>query len=222
VNDVDSSGGTLRLQGRSLQAALAAGLVLAAATSWAAAVDLGPDMGLNSGPLSVLSILYKLIGIAALIYVGRQMRSRSMWILALLLSLLTLGHFVIDAGWWDDVAHPITQRLEPILHVSSGFINLASMFLALAVIAGGLVWNAYRSASLEERPVVVRLITILFVVGVFVGPVNAISVFGINRLWLFAEDFGQAAALAVLAAYVMGLVVATWERSGSVAPLQKV
>ncbi len=212
----------MRLQGRALQAALAAGLALMAAALWAAGVDYASEIGLNAGPLNALSILYKLISIVALVYVGYRIRSRSMWVLALLLSLLTLGHIVIDAGWWDDVANPITQRLESVLHVSSGFINLASLFLALAVIAGGLVLAAYRSASLEERPVVVRLIAILFVVGVFVGPVNAISVFGINREWLFAEDFGQVAALAVLTAYAAGLVVASWGSSGRMARLENV
>ena len=112
MNEFDTSGGSLRLQGRALQAALAAGLVLMAAALWAAGVDYASEIGLNAGPLNALSILYKLISIVALVYVGYRIRSRSMWVLALLLSLLTLGHIVIDAGWWDDVANPITQRLE--------------------------------------------------------------------------------------------------------------
>jgi hypothetical protein len=136
----------------------------------------------------VLSVLYKLLSIAGLVYVGRQIRSRSMLLLALLLAMLTVGHFVIDSGLWDDLAHPFTTRLARVLPVSSGFLNLSALFLGLAVIGIGVVWAAFRFATLAERPVVVRLIAMLFVVGVFVGPVNAISVFGINREWLFAED----------------------------------
>jgi hypothetical protein len=215
VRHVETSGGTLRLEGRSMQTALAAGLVLLAAVLWAAGVDLASEVERNAAPLNWLAILYKLIGLAALLYVGWRIQSRSMRLLALLLALLTLGHLVIHSGLYGTVVHPVSNWLEGILPLSSGFIELAGMFLALAAIAGGLVWVAFRDASPFERPVVIRLILLLFVVGVFVGPVNAISVFGINREWLFAEDFGQAVALAVLAGYGVGLVVATGERSGS-------
>lgn len=217
VRYVDTSGGYLRLEGKALQAALAAGLVLLAAVIWAAGVDLASEVERNAAPLNSLTVLYKLIGIAALLYVGRQTQSRSMKLLALLLALLTLGHLVIHSGWYGPVVHPVSGWLEEVLPFSSGFIELAGMFLALAAIAGGLVWAAFRGASDSERPAVIRLIVILFVVGIFVGPVNAISVFGINREWLFAEDFGQAVALAVMAGYLVGLAVATWERSGSLA-----
>jgi len=209
----------IRLHGRALQAAVAVGVVTLAVALWAGSIDLASDVGLNSTALNVLSIVYKLLSIAGLVYVGRQIRSQSMLLLALLLAMLTVGHFVIDSGLWDDLAHPFTTRLSRVLPVSSGFLNLSALFLALAVIAGGLVWAAFRFASPAERPAVVRLITMLFVVGVFVGPVNAISVFGINREWLFAEDFGQVASLAILTAYVAGLAVATWGTSSRLAPL---
>jgi len=42
-----------------------------------------------------------------------------------------------------------------------------------------------------------------------VGPINAISALGINREWLFAEDFGQVVSLSLLVGYIGGLLVAT-------------
>ena len=202
------------MQGRALQAALAVGLVCLAAAFWAGSVDLTKEVASDPGPLNALSIVFKLIGVVALSYVGWRTLSRSMWLLALLLAMLTLGHLVIDSGLYDRIAHPITRRLGRLIHLHGGFLNFASMFIVLAIVAGGLVWAAYRSASPSERRVVLQLIAIIFVVGVFVGPVNAISAFGINREWLFAEDFGQVVALAVLTAYAAGLVVASWGGSG--------
>ena len=53
------------------------------------------------------------------------------------------------------------------------------------------------------------LILLFMAVGVFTGPVNAIAAAGINREWLFAEDFGQGVTLAVMSGYVAGMAVAT-------------
>ena len=64
-------------------------------------------------------------------------------------------------------------------------------------------------AGPQERPVVGVLILMFALVGVFTGPVNAVAAAGISREWLFAEDFGQAVVLAVMAGYVTGLAAAT-------------
>jgi hypothetical protein len=219
MNDVMKVPAPIRLHGKALHAAVAVGVVTLAVALWAGGVDLATEVGLDSTPLNVLSILYKLLSMAGLVYVGRQLRSQSMLLLALLVAMLTVGHFVVGSGVWDDLAYPFATRLARVLPLSPGFLNLSAMFLALAVIGGGLVWAAFRFATPAERPAVVRLIMMLFVVGVFVGPVNAISVLGINREWLFAEDFGQVASLAILTAYVAGLAVVTWETSSRLAPL---
>ncbi len=95
------------------------------------------------------------------------------------------------------------------LPVSEKHADEVLLFGALALIAVWLLAAAYRAANERDRSLVMTLIGLLVLVGVFVGPVNAIASLGINREWLFAEDFGQVVSLAVLGGYVSGLVAAT-------------
>jgi hypothetical protein len=214
MQTVDTPPDTVHLRGRALQVALAVGLVLFGVGVWAGAADLASEYGTNSVPLGVLSLLYKLLSIAALLYVAARWHSRSLRILALLLALLELGHLVVHTGWFNHTVYLFLRPVVRVLPVSMRLVWMGGMFVALGVLGIGLVWLAFRRAGVAEKPVVVRIIAIIAVLGVFAGPVNAISVFGISKEWLVAEDFGQVLALAVLAAYGAGLVVATRERPG--------
>jgi len=206
------AGSGVRLRGRALGVALVVSVALLGAAVWAASVDFASEPERNAAPLDTLAILYKLVAIAALLYVGWRWHSRSLRLLALLLALMAIGSLLVDMEWFVQVEHSLAEPLERVLGVSSGFIELAALFLGLAAVAGALVWAAYRGATLDDRPVVLRVIGILFVIGIFMGPVNAIASTGINREWLFAEDFGQVVSLAVLAGYGVGLVAATRAR----------
>lgn len=208
-------GSDVRLRGRALGVASVVSIALLGVAVWAASVDLASETERNAAPLDTLAILYKLIAIAALLYVGWRWHSRSLRLLALLLALMAIGSLLVDMEWFVDVEHSLAQPLERALRVSSGFIELAMLFLGLAAVAGALVWAAYSAATPDDRPVVLRVIGILFVIGIFMGPVNAIASTGINREWLFAEDFGQVVSLAVLAGYGAGLVAATRGRGAS-------
>lgn len=190
-------------------------LVLWALAFWAAGVDWASQHERSAAALDSLSIIYKLVAVGSLTWLGRRLRSRSLWLLALLLALLTVGSLLVNADWFASWEHRLADSVERVVPAASRFLGLGGLFAVLAVIAGVLVWAAYRNAASDERPAVVRIILILFVVGIFLGPVNAISSLGINREWLFAEDFGQVMSLAVLAGYSVGLTVAIRGRSAT-------
>ena len=211
MTEIDTT--RLRIPGR---AAVVAGVVtgvLLMAALWAASVDLAAGQQRNAAPMETLAVFYKVLSAAGLVVVGRRLRSKSMYLLALLLAALVLGGYLIHASWFSSAVNAASSRIADLVPLSSGFIELGSLFLALAVLAGWLVLAAFRAAAPGERSAVTALIWLLFAVGVFVGPVNAISALGINREWLFAEDFGQVVMLSLLAGYCAGLVAATHDRA---------
>ncbi len=198
----------LQVRGPALIVAVAVTGVLLGAALWAASVDLASEVGRNAVPLDILATLFKVLSVAGLLVLARRTGSKAMRLIALLLGLMVVGSLLVDTTWFNDAMHVITEWLEGFLPVSSGFIELAAIFVALAFVAGYLVVAALRAARPEEKRSVVTLIILLLAVGVFVGPVNAVAAAGINREWLFAEDFGQVVSLAVVTGYVAGLVVA--------------
>jgi len=184
-------------------------VVLLVLALWAARIDLASASERNSAPLEWLAVGYKVLSAAGLAIVAHRLRSRSMYLLAALVAALVLGSLVIDAGWFNSTVGELASRLDDVLPVSAAFLELGTLFVGLGVVAGWLVYAAYRRAEVDEKPMIHTVIGLLFVVGVFLGPINAISALGINREWLFAEDFGQAVSLALLVGYTVGLVVAS-------------
>jgi hypothetical protein len=181
-------------------------LVLLAAAWWAAEVDYASVLKRNSMPLDVLSAGYKVLIVAGLIVVARRTQSRSMYLLGALVAALGIGSLIVNAQWSEDLLGGLADRVVDVLPVGRGIVQLGAMFVVLAVLAGWLVWQAYVNARPEERTAVLTIIGLLFLVGVFVGPINAISTQGYSRAWLFAEDFGQVVSLALFGSYTAGLV----------------
>ena len=103
----------------------------------------------------------------------------------------------------------IGDALVETLSLSDGVAHVGLLFVALGIAALGLLSVAWIKAQPGERQVIGVLILLFMAVGVFTGPVNAIAAAGINREWLFAEDFGQGVTLAVMGGYVAGMAVAT-------------
>ncbi len=198
----------LRVRGRALLVASAVGVVLLAGAWWAASVDLASEYERNAAPLDALSTLYKVLSVVGLALVGRTIGSRSMRLLALLLALMTVGSLLVDEEWFVSGIRSVADFMADVLPLSSGFVELAGLFLALAAVAGTLISMAFAAMRPEEKIATMTLIALLFVLGIFVGPVNAIASEGINREWLFAEDFGQVVAMAIVTAYVAGLLAA--------------
>ncbi len=195
-----------RLRGTALWVAIAVAVVLLGGAWWAAQVDLNSELDRNSGPLKALSTVYKVLIFGGLWVVARRLGSSSVKRLALLVLALIVGGLAIDI---TAALHRIAARLASVLPVSEKHADEVLLFGALALIAVWLLAAAYRAANERDRSLVMTLIGLLVLVGVFVGPVNAIASLGINREWLFAEDFGQVVSLAVLGGYVSGLVAAT-------------
>ncbi len=204
----------LRPTQRAVATGMMVALALLAAALWAAQVDFASAPERNAVPLDVLAVLSKLLSVVLLLHLARKLASRSFMLIALLLGAMAAGSLLVDAAWFGDVLDVFSDPLERVLPFSSGFIELAVLFLALAVIAGGLVLASWRAARPAEKPALVVLIALLFVLGLFVGPVNAIASTGINREWLFAEDFGQVVSMALVTGYLAALVVAVAEQSG--------
>jgi hypothetical protein len=200
----------LQVRGRALRVALGVTFVLQAAGLWAARSDLESTERYPSG-LDLLAPMYKYLIVVGLLAVGWRIGSASFKLLALLVAALAAGSLIVNnyenqLKFYDSLA-PIADRLP----VSSGFLGNAMIFLTLAAVGGGLVLLAYRKAGTADRHQVLVVIGLLFLVGVFVGPVNAISAATESSAWSFAEDFGQVVTLAILAGHVAGLVVATWD-----------
>ena len=189
--------------------------VLWLAALWAAQIDWASPLERNSVPLEWLARFDKLICMVGLIWLARRLQSRALAALATLMAALIVGGLLVNVDWYIRLQNRVVGPLVDFLPFSRRWSVMGALFLALALIAGVLVWWAWRHVRDFERPAVLRLLAILFVVGIFVGPVNAISALGINREWLFAEDFGQAVSLAVLAGYVVGLMVAIRDHSAT-------
>ncbi len=201
--------GLVRVRGRALAVATLVASVLLAGALWAAKVDLDSRFERNAVPLDILSAVYKVLIVVGLLVVARRLGSVSFKLLALLVAALAVGSVVVNADSFGDWLHSLLVPIADVLPVSSGFLGLAIIFVVLAAVAAPLVYLAYSKAAANEKPAVLTVIAVLFVIGIFVGPVNAISSLGINREWLFAEDFGQVVNLAILAGYTTGLLVAT-------------
>lgn len=184
------------------------GGVLLFGALWAGKIDLDSVPERNSDPLDLLSAGYKVLIVGGLLIVARRTASTSFKLLAGLVAALTVGSIVVNAGVFGERLYDTIGPIADSLPVSAGFVGLAFIFLSLAAIAGSLVFAAYAVAAPHERSAVIIVIVLLFLVGLFVGPVNAISAIGISREWLFAEDFGQVATLSLLGGYTAGLMVA--------------
>ncbi len=199
----------LRVRGFALLVAVAVVAVLVGGALWAAQVDLNSEMERNAVPLDILATLYKVIAGVGLFVVGRRLGSRSFNLLALMMVALTAGSLAVDVDWFHNITDPMADVVADIFGVSPWAASLGIVFAALAVVGVWLVVLALRAMQDFEKPTVWTLLGLLAILGVFLGPVNAISSLGINREWLFAEDFGQVMTLAVIGGYVAGLVAAT-------------
>ena len=209
---------TLRLSRKGGRAAILVGSLLLAGAAWAARIDLTSEVERNSVPLDWLGTIYKLTAAAVLWMLGARLRSRSMWLLAALLALMTAGSFVIGTGWFNAVAGKVTGPLSDLVGRSPMFLKLATMFVSLALIAGTLVWMAYRNAApFELASSGAPSCTDDGCRWLLRRSVNALSTQGISRQLLFAEDFGQVVSLSVLAAYGAGLLAGAGAQSSALA-----
>lgn len=199
----------LRVRGAALVVAVAAAGVLVTGAIWAAQVDLNSQLERNAVPLDILATVYKVVAGIGLFVVGRRIVSRSFNLLALMMGALTAGSLLVDVDWLDSITGPLAAVVADLFGVSTWAASLGVVFAALAVVGVLLVVLALRAMQDFEKPTVWKLLVLLAVLGVFLGPVNAISSLGINREWLFAEDFGQVMTLAVIGGYVAGLVATT-------------
>ncbi len=181
-------------------------LVLLVGAVWAAKLDYDSVAERYSVPLDIASGSYKVLAATGLVILGRRLGSQAMYLLAVLVGLLFAGSLFVNSDWSDRIVGPVADGIAGWLPLSGGTLHLVLIFLAAAVLAGALVVRVLRVASAEERGAVLIIVVMLGVVGVFLGPINAISTQGWSREWLFAEDFGQVLGLAVLAGYVWGLV----------------
>ncbi len=197
------------MRGTALWIALGVAVVLVLATVWASLPDIAAKPERDTLRLDVLTITMKLACAAGLVVLGRRLQSRSYSIIALLFLLLVVGNRLLDAGWFNALMDRVGAQVARVFPVSSGFAELASLFFGLAVVVGGLLLAAWRMAAPGERWTVATLLGLVAMVGVFAGPVNAVSALGINWEWLFAEDFGQSLSMALVTGYVAGLLAAT-------------
>ena len=202
----------LIFDGRARSIAVLVTLGLLAMTLWAAKLDYDSPIERNKVPLDVLSASFKILALVGLVVVARRLASRSLFMIAGYVGALFVGSIIINSDLLSTVFSPVADLLDPLLPVSGQTIKYVIMFSALGVIAAVLLYLAYTWARPFERRVVLTLIGMMLVVSVFVGPINALSIQGWSREWLFAEDFGQVLTLALLTGFTSGLVVATTPR----------
>lgn len=198
-----------QLRGRALRVAAAMTALLLIVVIAAAWYDLASPLERRPVPLEMAALICKLVIVAGFITIGRRTRSTSISMLAGLVALLAVAGPAVDWSFVDSLVEAIADPFVDGLSLSRKVVHNGILFGALGIAALGLLAAAWVKATPVERPVVGALILLLMAVGVFTGPVNAVAAAGINREWLFAEDFGQAVVLAVMAGYVTGLAERT-------------
>ena len=206
---LDAPGRRLTVDGRARWVAVLVTLGLLAMTLWAAKLDYDRPIERNKVPLDVLSASFKILALVGLVIVARRLASRSLFMIAGFVAALLAGSFIINSDLLDGLFGPVADLLDPLLPVAGQIVKYVIMFTALGVVAAVLLHLAYTWARPFERTVVLILVGMMVVVSVFVGPINALSIQGWSREWLFAEDFGQVVTLALLTGFTSGLVVAT-------------
>lgn len=173
----------------------------------AARVDLNSPLERNPAPLELSATVSKLIAAAGLLLLARMLRSVSLLTIAVTVLLLAIEGRFHTLGLFDGVVAGPGRFLADTFSISRVFVTSAIPLAAAGFLVVVLLAYAYSKAGTADRHLVVSLVVLLAVDGIFAGPVNAIASLGISREWLFAEDFGQAVVLAVLAGYVVGRVV---------------
>lgn len=198
-----------RLAGRPLRVAAAVAALLLVGVLAGAAYDLASPVERRPVPLEIATFVGKLVVAGGLTIVARRTGSISLRLLAVLAGLLAVAGLLPTIDLVNTAINGVAGVMSDVVGISGVAARLGLLFIALGVAALGLIVVAWTKARPDERPVVKALIVMFAVVGVFAGPTNAIAALGISREWLFAEDFGQAVMVAVMAGYVAGLVAAT-------------
>jgi hypothetical protein len=199
-------------------ALVTAGLLIGALA--AARVDLNSPLERNPVPLENSATVSKLVAAAGLLLLARMRRSVSILTIAGVVLLLAVEGRFHALGLLDGVVAGPARSIAAAFSISRVFVASAIPLAVAGMIIALLLAYAVVKAGPEDRRLVLSLVLLLAIDGIFAGPVNAISSLGITREWLFAEDFGQAVALALLAGYVSGAVMWRYRRDHAASSLR--
>ena len=203
ANDLGQS---WRLHGASRQVAVFVAASFLTGALLAIAIDVLAAESWDAAALQAWTLLPQIASGAGLFYMGRRDAHRSFIIMAALIALI-----VIEEAF--HVLNPLTSFLEETAGSLPGWgdgrvtlLHNLAIYSLIAAVGAAFILLAFRSAQVEEKPVIRNLTLLLIAGGVFGGPLSIASVFGGTRRWLYLEELGEAVVFAVIAGYVVGLM----------------
>jgi hypothetical protein len=187
-----------KLHGMPLQIFRFAAAAFLAAGLLAAAIDLLVVDAWDAPTTQAWTLVPQVVATWGLLHLGRRCGGVSFFLLAGVVALVTVEEAFHVLNTVQSWLASVVKAGSEATGLSPGVVDAALIYGLVAMLGLSIIWVSHLRGSVAERPVVRNLALLLIVGGVFGGPGNAFSV--------YVEEFGEAAAFAIIAAYVMGLV----------------
>jgi hypothetical protein len=186
----------------------------------AAALDLADADRWDATTLQAWTLLAQALVAVGLFLLGRWRRSVSFALLGVLIALIVVeeAFHVLNpvSAWLSDVAN-IENRWNTF---RLSVLNGALIYGFVAVIGVALLLFSHWHGSPAERRVVRNIAVLLFVGGLFGGPVSTASYWTDDpRRIIFIEEVGENMVFAVMVGYVSALLVFARRRRSSATPV---
>lgn len=175
----------------------------------AAGVDLVDAERWDAATLQSWTLVSQALAAIGMLELGRLHSSFSFAVLGILIGLIVIeeAFHVLNpiSAWFAEVA----QIENTWTTVRLGLLNGLLIYGFVAVLGITMLVVSHYHGSPAEQRVIRNLALLLFVGGVFGGPISTAGNWGDIRMWMFVEECGEAIVFAAIAGYVGGLVALT-------------
>ena len=183
----------------------------------AAALDLANADRWDPANLQAWTLVSQTLSAAGLFVLGRVRNSRSFMVLGFLIALV-----VVEEAF--HVLNPVSAWLADLFDIENRWttvrlsvLNGVLIYGFVAIIGVTLLLVSHWHGTPAERRVVRNIAILLFVGGLFGGPISTASYWtDETRRVLFVEEVGETLAFAVMVGYVAALVAQTRRGFGAV------
>lgn len=214
--NLDAAGDALKIRGSSRHVMMYVAAVFVLGGVVAAMLDLAEPDRWDPAKLQAWTLVSQTLSAAGLFVLGKLLKSRSFIVLGFLISLV-----VIEEAF--HVLNPVSAWLADLFDIENKWntvrlsvINGALIYGFVAIIGVTFLLVSHWHGTPAERRVVRNIAILLFIGGIFGGPISTASYWtDETRRVLFVEEVGETLAFAVMVAYVAALVVQTWRRAGA-------
>mgnify|MGYP001825301006 CR=1 FL=1 len=213
---LDFAGDALKLRGSSRHVMTYVAAIFVLGGVLAAALDLADSDRWDPANLQAWTLVSQTLSAAGLFMLGRLRKSRSFVVLSFLISLV-----VIEEAF--HVLNPVSAWLADLFDIENKWntvrlsvLNGALIYGFVALIGVTLLLVSHWHGTPAERRVVRNIAIMLFIGGIFGGPISTASYWtDETRRVLFVEEVGETLAFAVMVAYVAALVAQTGRSRGA-------